>query len=123
MIPQSRAQASNQPARAPSPLLPAQSIHDEFEMCDLDVTFARCAHEVIEHRCEFQDLESMFSQVAITTDVSVTEAEHMPEFMRERPRRQIAGCESDVSADETVRGLRAGREYSAVHGKMLRMLS
>src|SRR5215472_15725465 len=109
-------------ARARSfPLLPAQSIHDEFEMCDLDVTFTRCAHDVIEHRCEFQDLEPMFSQVPITANVSVTKAEHMPEFMRERPRRQIAGCECDVSADKTVRGLCSCREYGAVLGKTLRM--
>src|SRR5215475_4649927 len=92
-------------------------------MCNLDVAFTRCAHDVIEHRCEFQDLESMFSQIAITANVSVTEAEHMPEFMRERPSRQIAGCESDVSADETVRGLCACREYGAVLGKMLHMRS
>src|SRR5215470_17255595 len=101
-----RARLSLKPTCArSSPLPSAQRIHDEFEMCDLDVAFTRCTHDVIKYRCEFQDLEPKFSQVAITANVSVAEAEHMPEFMRERPRRQIAGCESDVSADETVRGL------------------
>src|SRR5262245_46692659 len=87
----------------------------------LDVSLAGCAHDVVECRGELQNLEAAFSEVAVAADVAVAKSEHVTELVSQRARRNISGSESDISADETMRGLSAGRQHGGVLRKLRRM--
>src|SRR5215831_17592767 len=89
----------------------------------LHATFARRAHDVIEHRRQFEDLESALAQITISSDVTVAEPKHVPELMRERAPREIAWSESHISAHQTMCSLRASSEHRTVFGKFRRMRS
>src|SRR5712691_3333835 len=78
---------------------------------------ARGAHDVVENRSQFQNFETALAEIAITAHIAITKSQNVPELMRERPRGQIAGTQSDIASDEAVRRLSAGRQHSAVFRK------
>ena len=68
-------------------LLPwRQNFQDQLEMRRLHATFARSAHQIIEYRRQFQNLESTFPKIPIATNVAIPESENVTEFVRERSR-------------------------------------
>ena len=74
-------------------------------MRGLDMAFTGSAHDVVEHRREFHNFKTVFAKIAVAANVSVVKTQHVPELMSKRARGQIAGCQSDVSANEAVRCL------------------
>src|SRR5215475_9228388 len=83
----------------------------------LHVAFTRGAHNVVECRSEFQDLETALTEIAVPANVAVTESKNVAELVCECARRKISGSEGHVSSYKAVRGLRPSCQHGAIFRK------
>ena len=75
------------------------------------------AHDVVERGSQLKDFKSRLSKIAVPPDISVTEPQNVPEFMRECPHRDISGTQRDVTSHKTMGRFRTGRQHCAIFRK------
>src|SRR5437660_8850376 len=97
--------------------IPLQCLNHQLEMRRLNMAFAGSAHDVVKHRGEFQNLESLLANITVATNIAIAESQNVPELVRQGPRRQIAGAERDIPSNEAMRRLSSRRQYDAVDRK------